>query len=278
MYPRALPVQEMCLVGVANPYTSNWVKATPNIYRGGQSDTYDTNPSRGVTWWNFDVNVLGEAYSTVNPLPVDEASAIQLCQDARNSQNRHSILKVQVTYALGNTRTRKIRFDIGAGIDVFIPPTWQLSAIVLRPEVVRSDNPLANPVPVGFDPNLFFISNLVLGARCVNEIFNIPGGVWSNPLIISDPGNATRNFDVEEGAVAVSASFATVPTSVIQFIFQRRDVNGVIIDETILGSAAPVPPSATIPRTELPGGTNIIRYTQAAGLPIQGTITQHLEF
>lgn len=273
MQTQALANQEFCFAGPANPFTDTWVKATPNLYKR-MADAYDSDPSRGITWWNITLNVVGEAYVVTNPLPVDVDGAAALCSLAQNSGNRHSILKCQLTYPLGNTKTRTIRFDIGSGIDIVIPPTWKIDAIFLRP-----DAPVGGPVPVGFDADAFFISDFIITARCVAVPLRLPEGIWTDQFVITDPGAPTRDFEVQEGAVAISANFSIPPANPIQFIWQRRLPDGTLLDETVLGLATAAAASTSIDRTSIPGGTNILRYSQPLGpFPIQGSIKQHLEF
>jgi hypothetical protein len=268
---QSLVSKEFCFIGPANPFTATWVQATPNFHKV-ISDTYDSGPSRVITWWNITANVIGEMYLADDPLPLDRDEAGVLCQQAKNSGNRHSILKVELTYPLGNSNFRTIRFDVGSGIDILIPPTWWIKAIFLRPDAAAGE-----PVPAGFDRDAFFVSDLVCTARCVESPWNFPGGVWTDQLSINGPGDATRDFVVQEGAVAVSASFSAAPGGAIQFIWQRRAPDGTILDETVLGVATAAAGATTIERTSIPAGTNILRFTGTA-FPVQGTITQHLEF
>jgi len=268
--------QEFCVIEPGNYFAVDWVPIEKNFY-AGQNAVYDSGSQRNFTWMVFTAFPRGEIFID-NPLPLSSEEAKPFCDAALNSPDLGTILKVRVKYLLGNNKVRTLRFDIGSGRDVIIPPCFNLQAEILRPAA----GDLAASVPDDFDPDLFVVANIILSAKCTVEP-NSDGfeATWSTPVHIEDPVvSPTRLIQVEDGAVAASACFNAPPASPLEFLKIRFDETGAIIDTTVVGTALPLVPGTDvcIPRTPIPPQANFIRYTEVIAPPgLTGTITQHLQ-
>jgi len=269
--------QQFCVIAPGNFFTPVWVPIERNFYMG-QSEKFDSSSSVNNSWWIFTVMPQGQIF-VPDPFPVSRAEAEALCAAALRSDDQTSILKVEVQYTLGNGMFRNIRFDIGAGKTILIPPAFNVMATILQPEPVPGSE-----VPPGFDPTLFVVGRLVIAVVCVvePEVVGDTELTFTTPFHLQDPdvANTTIDVPVEAGAIAVEACFNMVPGSDLLLIQQRRDADGNVIDETVIVTVVLENATDTcFPKTTLPPTVNIIRYTELLAPPgISGTITQFLDF
>lgn len=276
--PPQLPkytAQQFCVIASGNPFTVNWVPITQNFYMG-QSHIFDSGTAIQVPWWIFQAIPRGQVFAR-EPPSLSKEFTDPLCAAALNGLEA-SMLKVELQYVLGNAMVRTIRFDIGTGRVLLIPPTYNIQATILVPEPLDSEIPPPDP----FDPDLFVIERLVLAAICVQdpETVGTDDLTFTTPFVISDPAVFEVRVPVEPGAVEVEVCFDQPPANNLEFIMERRDIDGNLIDEVIISTVSLANPTDTcFPRVHIPANANIIRYFEIIPPPgIRGTVTQFLEF
>jgi hypothetical protein len=267
--------QEFCVIEPGNYFAVDWVPIAKNFY-AGQPNFYNTS-QRNYSWMSFSAVPRGELFID-DPGTLTTEEAAPFCDASLNSPDLGTILKVEVKYTLGNNRHRVLRFDIGSGRNVILPPTFALEARILRPDGTEFEQ----SVPAGFDPDLFVVANVILSCKCTLEPST--GGfeaTWSTPIHIQDPVvPTTRLIQIEDGAIAASACFNVPPASPLEFLKIRFDENGAIVDTTVVATALPAVPGTDvcIPRAPIPAEANFIRYAEVIAPPgITGTITQYLQ-
>lgn len=265
--------KEFFVVSPADPYALDWVRLR-NLYRG-QSDEYETDFVQGPTWWNFTVTVLGEIYFVDPDFPTD-AELQQLQQQSLNAQGHHSMLKVEVEYLLGNGKARRVRFDIGAGIDIFIPPTNRLWAWLIGPD------PDSAPDfrPPSFIENLNVASTVLVTARCVGEPLSRPIAKYTQLVAGAAQGPEPVGVPIVEGATRVQA----IANNTINPLDVRQrqlivDGDGTVLGAYFVGDVSPIFIGATqTNETQISGFANSFLVSSANEDPTIISLMQLLEF
>lgn len=275
--------QEFFVIGTANPFATRWVPLE-NLYRGGsqnfqpnvingQPSEYDSDAIQGYNWWNFTVTLFGEVYFREGAA---QPSTEELYNQARNARTHSSMLKVELEYPMGQGKQRRYRFDIGCGIDVWVPPTHRVRARILGPDLES----VPEQLPATFDRDIGFASSLVVSARCVPD--SGPGRQISTftQLVAVGDGQAAL-VPCEEGAVQAQILANFPLTTRVRQVFNRRDSTGVILNTTFVGDIEPTfagpPASHQTDIVQLSGFENELFVTK--GGPIDAaSVIQILEF
>lgn len=87
--------------------------------------------SSGATWMELDIQPAGTLLFGDNPLVLDEVPNIDQVVSTTPVLKGWTPAKAQVTYALAGGDARTVRFDIGNGVTVRIPPTNRVEADLL---------------------------------------------------------------------------------------------------------------------------------------------------
>lgn len=268
--------------GTANIFATDYVVLENYDPAGRGNPLYQTDAISSDTWWNFTVDVMGETYLTLaesDQYTTSRADTRELQKRALSEGFPNSILKIELEYRQGNSRVRTVRFDVAAGLDVYVPPTRLVKARVLGPD------PTSVPavLPVGFDPDAQFASALVLTARCCSAPVAIPAAKFTQPFYLTAGGGAQDSIavGVTEGATRAFLTAGTPLTgNALEALLVRRTPNGTVLDTTTLGetNARGAAPADNFTETkEIPGPANTLRYTNVGAGAQVGSIIQLLQ-
>lgn len=218
------------VVTQANPFALEWVPLQ-NFGVGG--DEFQSGASSGFVWHNFTVNVLGEFYF-VDPADPTPEELAELQQQSLNSRNFTSLLKLEVEYPQGESRIRRFRMDIGAGIDIFIPPTYKVACRVLGPD----PDSIPPNLPDGFETGIQLATTLVVTSQCVAAPLDRPLATYTQ-LVSSGPAPSVF---VPRVAGSVDVQVLSPVTALDDRVREVlvRTVTGSSPDITLIGDVEPI--------------------------------------
>lgn len=261
-------LQQFLASGPANPFATRWIPT--KLQHKGQNPAYQNGPMRGENWWQFSCWPIGEAYFA----PGLEHTNSELSQIALNGSNLFSFLKVEVEYSKNGVVPRCVTFDIGAGLDVFFPPSSQIIARVLVPD------PTSFPefLPAGF-VQADFASLIAINAVCVHAPVGRRMGTYTDCRYITDAPQNSALVNIQRGAKNIQVFSDGVMTSAEDWFFgwQRPPLPDIQPSGSVPASTSR---PNVIPSSAIPGTANVL-VMQPDIIPAAGQIVcvvQELEF
>jgi hypothetical protein len=281
-----LPYRNVYAFGFGNIFTDTWVEAPAWEGRQLVEGAY----MRGVNYWHVQIVPVAEIYipaeelEAILALPLRERDAALKARLAPNavdgvselngqSRKYDSMLKVRLRWGDGNGY-RVIDFDLGAGVDVYLPPSANILGELLVPAPPSAPGTQIAVPSVVTERPIGFITSVQCRFDCLSGVADMRK-------------NAVRYTDTRFLTDAVPTAFITrhrsthrisaVATSAIGTLRMLHDRNPPLADPSFdlfgrleIGSYSASPTGGNQIRvSDIPGATNLIRYSK----PAEGTQT-----
>jgi hypothetical protein len=217
---------------------------------------------RGENWWSMSVFPVGENYF---PPPPEKLSTKQLEKSARAGSEKFSFLKVSIEYSFNGVKPRCLVLDVGAGLDIFLPPSSMVQARLLVPDPAS----IPEVLPINL-VDAEFASLVAITAQCVAAPVGRRMGTYTTCYFLTsenpDQGEVLDPFQCAAKRVSVSSDGDL--TDGLSFGWKRGDIPDVLN----MGSAnAPTTRPKNVPPTDIPGTSNVLHYVPPA-IPVGGQI------
>lgn len=258
--------------GTGNLFTDRWIPAP--LWRTNR--LVATQPTQGIQSWQVQISLEAERYLPVPDLEVitedtnevSRSAAIErLLGDTADGVTQldglgrayGSILKVRLTWLDGASRRRAIDIDLGASVDVVVPPCHWVHADLLIPD------PDSNrPVPSSDLRDIGFVASVTGWGACLGYSGNsrlnsvrYTDHVYLNQEAVFDRVDIARKRSTMR-ATAVS-NMALGSVSAIWSPLPPTRV--VSLGGFTLGAWTPTPPGSNqLSIHDIPGATNSFRY------------------